>query len=286
MNESWSDMGNRNVAPDPNRFAFGENWQSFLAQLDDSRIAEAEKSLRWLLGQNRCDGLRFLDIGSGSGLSSLAARRLGAKVYSFDYDQHSVECTKALRARYFPDDPKWTVEQGSILDSAYVSKLGQFDVVYSWGVLHHTGAMREAIQKAASLVMPGGLFVFALYRTTRLWRLWALEKRWYAKASPHAQRVARRMYVRLMRVAIRDLRRDFQGFVREYRNNRGMSFEHDVHDWLGGYPYETIRPAEVSEQMTQLGFELVRSKIMPYSTGFFGSGCDEYVYRAEQRLSP
>ena len=91
--------------PKDGRFSFGENWSSFLAHIDEDRIAEAEKSLQWLLGRDRLDGLRVLDIGSGSGLSSLAARRLGASVYSFDYDVQSVACTKALRGRYFPDDP-------------------------------------------------------------------------------------------------------------------------------------------------------------------------------------
>ena len=99
-------------AVDDRRFGFGENWKSFLARLDEARIAEAERSLQWLVGRERCDGMRFLDIGSGSGLSSLAARRLGAVVLSFDYDPRSVECTAALRARFFPDDPNWRVRAG------------------------------------------------------------------------------------------------------------------------------------------------------------------------------
>src|SRR6266705_206787 len=95
-------ISSQHVAPSEVRFAFGENWTSFIAELDEPRILEAERSLQWLLGRDRLDGLRFLDIGSGSGLSSLAARRLGATVHSFDYDRQSAECTKALRDRFFP----------------------------------------------------------------------------------------------------------------------------------------------------------------------------------------
>src|SRR5690242_11777920 len=101
------------------RFEFGKNWQRFLNSLSDERIAIAEQSLIGYLDLPRLDGLRFLDVGSGSGLFSLAARRLGASVVSFDYDPHSVACTAELRRRYFPDDPSWGVLRGSVLDPAF-----------------------------------------------------------------------------------------------------------------------------------------------------------------------
>lgn len=135
------------------RFEFGKNWQSFLNTLDDERIAIAEASLRERLGD--ISGKTFLDVGSGSGLSSLAARRLGAKVRSFDYDPHSVACTEELRRRYFPDDADWTVSAGSILDDDFVASLGRYDIVYAWGVLHHTGAMWRALENVGKLVAGG-----------------------------------------------------------------------------------------------------------------------------------
>lgn len=138
------------------RFAFGENWGRFLNALNDERIAKAENSLKTMLGLERLDGLNFLDVGSGSGLFSLAARRLGAHVVSFDYDPQSVACTQELRRRFFSDDVHWVIEQGSVLDSDYLTQLGQFDVVYSWGVLHHTGAMWQALENVVPLVRGGG----------------------------------------------------------------------------------------------------------------------------------
>ena len=138
------------------RFAFGANWRLFLERLNDAKIQRAENSLRRWLDADSLAGKRFLDVGSGSGLLSLAARRLGATVHSFDYDAESVACTRELRRRYFTDDPQWTVEQGSILDCEFLVQFGSFDIVYSWGVLHHTGDLWQAVANTLGLVAPGG----------------------------------------------------------------------------------------------------------------------------------
>src|SRR5215211_8722714 len=134
------------------RFEFGKNWSRFLELLDDARIAKAEESLKSMLEVDRLDGKRFLDVGSGSGLFSLAARRLGAEVHSFDYDPHSVACTAELRRRYFQGEDGWVVEEGSVLDKSYLNSLGTYDIVYSWGVLHHTGQMWQAMENVCPLV--------------------------------------------------------------------------------------------------------------------------------------
>jgi 2-polyprenyl-6-hydroxyphenyl methylase/3-demethylubiquinone-9 3-methyltransferase len=123
------DMQSTVTVDTDDRFAFGANWARFLARVDEARILEAEQSLRAMLKVDSLAGMRFLDAGSGSGLFSLAARRLGADVTSFDYDAQSVACTNALRARYFSNDASWQVLQGSVLDGGFLERCGQFDVV-------------------------------------------------------------------------------------------------------------------------------------------------------------
>lgn len=264
-------------------FAFGRNWASYAQSVAEAEIKEAEAGLLRLLGGEPPRGTRFLDIGSGSGLHSLAALRLGAShVHAVDIDEDSVATTRALLSR-FAHDRDWQVVHASVFDLTPESP-GEFDLVYSWGVLHHTGDLNRAVHCAARLVRPGGLFLFALYR--RVWAdfFWRFEKRWYAKASPAAQGRARAVYTALFGMWFRLTGRRFDDYQAEYCSNRGMEFQHDVHDWMGGWPYESVAPEEVEALMRPLGFERVRSfvgrgRFFGRYTGVFGSGCDEFVYR-------
>lgn len=256
-------------------FAFGKNWASYAKLITNAQLDEAIAGLRRLAGGDLA-GKRFLDIGCGSGLHALAALQLGAReVVALDIDPDSIATTRRLLEANANGAP-WSAEQASVFELPHES-LGRFDVVYSWGVLHHTGDMFRALRAAAALVAPGGQFLFALYRRTRLCWFWKLEKRWYAGAGEAAQARVRAVYVRLFRLAMRG---QFASYVANYRQSRGMDFYHDVHDWLGGWPYESISPAEVDQLMRQLGMHKVREFVHPHKvTGIFGSGCDEFVYR-------
>jgi 2-polyprenyl-6-hydroxyphenyl methylase/3-demethylubiquinone-9 3-methyltransferase len=257
------------------RFGFGRNWASYARLIGEREIAEAVAGLTKLVPAADLAGRSFLDIGSGSGLHALAAARLGvARILAVDIDPDSTTTTHQTLAR-FAGDVAWTAETLSIFDLD-PGAVGTFDVVYSWGVLHHTGDMRRAIERAAALVAPGGLFAFALYRRTRLDWFWVREKRWYIKASPGAQRFAQNVFAGSHRLA---------GALtgRPARTSRGMEYWHDLHDWLGGYPYESIMAPEVETLMQGLGFVRERVFARPLALGLFGSGCDEYVYRRQAR---
>lgn len=262
------------------RFEFGRNWSQFLTLLNDSRIERAEESLKSWLEVESLEEKSFIDIGSGSGLFSLAARRLGARVHSFDFDPNSVACTRELRRRYFTDDPAWRVEEASVLDSNYMNSLGSFDVVYSWGVLHHTGHMWEALDNAQKLVAPGGRLFIAIYNDTGSQSSrWKAIKRTYNKLpavlrSPFALLVSAPAEIKSLASALVRLKPgEYLKSWTQYDERRGMNKWRDVIDWVGGYPYEVATPDEIFDFYRAKGFSLTKM-----NCGRVGLGCNQFVF--------
>jgi 2-polyprenyl-3-methyl-5-hydroxy-6-metoxy-1,4-benzoquinol methylase len=251
------------------RFAFGENWARFLSILNEERIRDAEDSLKKMLDVANLQDRTFLDVGSGSGLFSLAARRLGATVHSFDYDRQSVACTEYLRQRYFPDDGRWTVEQSSALDRTYIEKIGKFDVVYSWGVLHHTGQMWEALDSVEGAVPSGGRLFIAIYNDQGwISRYWKWVKRSYVKHP-----LLRWPLLLLHAPYLFGGRFLIRAVLGSRGADRGMALWRDMVDWIGGYPFEVAKPEEILRFYAARGFLLREMK-----TCGGRHGCNEFVF--------
>lgn len=255
-------------------FEFGKNWSDYSRLIDGHAVIEAEKGILSMMPAEKIRGASWLDIGSGSGIHSLAAHRLGAtEITAVDIDNDSVETTRRVLARH---GVQATVERMSVFN---LESLGQFDIVYAWGVLHHTGDMWEAVRCAANRVRPGGLLAIALYQKTQLCGAWLREKKWYTSASEPMRMLARGLYISSFIANTALSGRNPLKQVREYKTFRGMSFRHDVHDWLGGYPYESSSVQETNEFVSRLGFTLLKANSLRPGRGVFGTGCAEYVYR-------
>jgi len=240
------------MSPEEVRFSFGDNWQRFLDELHPAAVERMASYVADWLGEDLA-GRRLIDVGSGQGLTSLVAHQLGADVTSIDIDPMSVAATSRLwRKAGQPSD--WTVEQRSILDDP--KGLGLFDVVISWGVLHHTGDMWTALDNAASLVAPNGRLWIALYARTKHSNRSLRLKRVYNQTPRSLKRMVRGLYAlpKLTKMAIR---RDFSP-MSGYHRKRGMNWWRDIEDWLGGLPYEVTATGELLAVLRPRGFNLLR----------------------------
>lgn len=255
------------------RFQFGENWINFIKHLDENGIDSAKESMCKLMEESLFPSKTFLDIGSGSGLSSLVARKMGAIVTSIDYDPDSVTSTKMLKNKYFPNDIKWKIEEGSVLDTNYLNNLGQFDIVYSWGVLHHTGNMWDALNNVDQLVKKNGYLFIALYSDQSYKsRIWWRVKKMYCSSRPGKWLVKGIFYPLFFLTELVFSIKSKENRFRSYKKRRGMSMVHDWKDWLGGFPFEVAKIEEVFSFYKARGFSLYNIKTTT------SQGCNEFVF--------
>ncbi|MDX2266465.1 MAG: class I SAM-dependent methyltransferase [Bryobacter sp.] len=259
-------MTNPNTSEAPISFSFGKNWEAFVEQhYSPERLSVARRHLLDFLGLHSLAGKSFLDIGCGSGIHSLAAFTSdAAQLTSFDLDPASVSTTRKLRELH-GSPAHWTVHHGSILDETFLATIPPADIVYSWGVLHHTGQMWKAIENASHFLAPGSLFYIALYQTTPRTPYWIDVKKRYNAAGPFQKRLMEYHYV-LRHVLLPDLIRFRNPFsqILGYEKNRGMDFMTDIRDWLGGYPYEDSSiPETLHFGVRKLGLHLTNISIAP-----------------------
>jgi 2-polyprenyl-6-hydroxyphenyl methylase/3-demethylubiquinone-9 3-methyltransferase len=256
-------------------FSFGKNWQRFLAGVDESHVEHARRSFTAFTRLASLDGHTFLDIGCGSGLSSLVAHRLGAqRVVSVDLDPRCVRCAEELRGRFAGRAANWEILQGSALDPQFLLSLGRFSYVYSWGVLHHTGAMWSALENAAGSVDAGGVLHIALYNEGKNSRAWHKVKRLCNRWPRTVFPAVRAAYVLYGYGRLMARLESPMAFTREYHRRRGMDFVRDVDDWLGGLPYEYCKPEQAIDFLLERGFTLQRLR----TSGSIGN--NEFLFRA------
>ncbi len=262
------------------RFEFGKNWKAFLGSLDPPRIERAVESLRTTLQTESLEGKRFFDLGCGSGLFSLAAHRLGAEVTSLDFDLECVQCTQELRQRFGGESPLWNIRQGSVLDPQLMESLGEADIVYSWGVLHHTGHMQRAIELASKRTRSGGNLLIAIYNDQGgASRRWLKIKQTYHRLPQWLRPLlvlAVASYYELKYAGVRLARRQNPFPWKDWnakKQDRGMSVWHDWVDWVGGLPFEVAKPEQVIVPLRSKGFILESLKTVGN-----GWGCNEYLF--------
>lgn len=256
-------------------FDFGQNWKEFSEHaLDPARYAQAQTHFAELMQGIPLAGANFLDIGFGQGLSLLCAARAGARIHGLDINPKCREVFNFNARQLESVVPDANVAIGSILDGEPLAAVREwapkgFDVVHSWGVLHHTGAMWQAIENAAALVRPGGYFVLAIYNRHWTSPAWTLIKRTYVASPKPLQKLLTAIFVPVIYIA-----KSVTTRRNPLRMERGMDFYYNVVDWIGGYPYEYASHEEIEQFVVGKGFACTR-----FIPAVVPIGCNEFVFR-------
>ncbi len=105
-------------------------------------------------------GLRVLEIGVGLGADHQRFAEAGARLTGIDLTERAVEHTRR-RLSLFELSSNLSVGDAEALDFPDAS----FDVVYSWGVLHHSPDTPRAIDEVRRVLKPGGIARIMIYHT-------------------------------------------------------------------------------------------------------------------------
>ncbi len=261
------------------RFEFGQNWTRFLATVNDARVLRAEASLKAMLGLDTLAGLTFLDIGCGSGLFSLAARRLGAD-RTFVRLRSAVGSLQPQAEGALPSRRRRLAHRVGIGPRCRLSrKPSPFRHRLLLGCpsphrCHVAGARACAASRAAN----GKLFI-AIYNDMGSQSIrWRQLKRLYAKLPAAVQPLyacavsAPEEAKGFLRAVPSGRPQDYVATWTKYERNRGMSRWRDIIDWVGGYPYEFAKPDAICSFFIDRGFALDKMCIGG------GLGCSEYVF--------
>jgi 2-polyprenyl-3-methyl-5-hydroxy-6-metoxy-1,4-benzoquinol methylase len=257
------------------QFDFGQNWIEFAKQaLTPEKVEQARQDFSHLFSGINLNGATFLDIGFGQGLGLISAQKAGAYVFGSDINPKCRQAL-ALSASVLNLSLDIPVVIGSILDADVVSRISGlvaprtgFSIVHSWGVLHHTGNMKKAIENASSLVDDNGYLVLAIYNKHWTSPAWRFIKWVYCFSPAWLQAALNRLFFPVIA---------FAKFCVTGRNpfvkNRGMDFYYDVIDWIGGYPYEYASGKELEALLAPMGFRCVKFEPAEVPTG-----CNEFVF--------
>jgi len=256
-------------------FDFGSNWKRYSRQaLTVQRVEAARQAFADLTQGIELKARTFLDVGFGQGLTSLCASSAGAKVHCLDVNPGCAEAL-ALTSRFFPTSAsdKLTLITDSILSETVVTDLleisdGGYDVVHSWGVLHHTGNLARAYANCAVLVRPGGYLIVAIYNRHWSSPLWKQIKRLYCLLPSMGRKVLVVMFIPVIYLA-----KFLVTGKNPFEKERGMDFFFDVVDWVGGYPYEYASIQDVVNLAARNNLELIRVGPAGVPTG-----CNEFVF--------
>ncbi len=257
------------------RYKFGENWLRFLQNVDKKNFANAKNSLKFILSKK--NNKSFVDVGCGSGLFSLSATYYYKRILSLDIDDNSLLATKTLKKTFKINSKKWRIKKGSVLNKKFLKKIGKFDMVYCWGVAHHTGDMWKALENLKILTKKNSRLFIAIYNDQGIKsKIWWMIKIIYNFLPNFLRKFYLKVFELLYYINYTIKNFGKLDYKKLRKQRRGMNFWENLDDWIGGYPYEYSSVEKLNNFFIERGFKLLKVKKS------HGSGCNEILFERKK----
>ena len=216
-------------------------------------------------------GKKVLDAGSGSGMVSIAFAVMGASVTGVDITSKCIENGRK-RAKAFGVECRFVQSDLTMLDLHE-----DFDIIYSWGVLHHTADAKASFFRLVEHLRPGGEIIIAVYLRTAFSSFWNFSRVFY-QSSPGFAKTAFRRSASVLLNGYDAVRKALM--KKERYMLRGTSNEELVNDWFG-VPHRTFHTyTEVYEWFREKGLDY---RLVNPATGRFKS-TSNFVVRGSRPL--
>lgn len=142
--------------------------REWFEQIENHRY-QVEPFIHSVAQFTRHHGKKILEVGVGAGTDHLQWARAGARCFGVDLTQAAIDTTKARFAMYgFESElQRLDAETLPFPDNT-------FDVVYSWGVIHHSERPDLIIEEIKRVLKPGGSFIGMMYgrRSPLVFKFW------------------------------------------------------------------------------------------------------------------
>jgi len=213
------------------------------------------------------EGKRILDAGCGMGVFSVVFGKKGAaRVIGIDLSEEGVR--RAQRAASHFNLSNVEFREGNILRLPYPD--GSFDIVWSWGTLHHTAEPLKALEELIRVLKNGGTLFVTLYRSTKLSFL-------HEGIRKTLRLAHRRMWPLLAKLIALALFPATLFLKRRKKARAGENLSDLVLDWYFNPVRHYYRPGEIRQLLEQEG--LIIEKFLPASGRF--NSTSNFIFKAK-----
>lgn len=213
------------------------------------KIEKQIEFLNKLIGRDNIENKIVLDAGCGTGIAAISFKKLGAnKVIGIDISKKSLLTAKKLAEEA---GVKLKFITGDLLN---LPLKGNFDIIHSFGALHHTGDTKGAFANLINLLGENGQFYLALYWRTRLTFLHQFIRKILRLLPESAWEPISKFITKFM--------------VGKKKTQRGFDGYGEALDWLCVPHRDHYRPEEIKKWFKEYNMQ---SELLVKQTGRFKS---------------